>query len=156
MTRFERLLARILPFSGKGVIHRFYLRRAGDTGRWGLFLHRIVASDAPEVFHNHPWDGVSFIFGSYLEETPISAPRRVRFFNRIYRRKSHRVDIDKPTWTLFLHFKRQGPWGFHDRFARPVYFYVPEHERDGSSEHGGSPWRGPDSSRPKEDQREES
>jgi hypothetical protein len=131
----DRILGRLLPVSRKGSIHRFYVRRAGDEGRWGLFVHRIVRSDDPEVFHNHPWNGIALIFGSYIEETPTEAPRRVRVFNRIGYRRSHRAEIDRPVWTLFLHFKRQGDgsWWFHDRQGNriPIGEDV-------------VPWRGPD------------
>jgi len=128
-------LGRLLPVSRKGSIHRFYVRRAGDDGRWGLFIHRSVRSDEPEVFHNHPWSGLALILGSYVEETPDSAPRRVRILNVVGHRRSHRVEIDQPVWTVFLHFRRRGggSWWFHDRVGK----------RLGA---GGVPWRGPDES----------
>lgn len=131
----DRVLGRLLPVSRKGSIHRFYVRRAGDEGRWGLFVHRIVRSDEPEVFHNHPWDGVALVLGSYVEETPEVPPRRIRIVNRIGHRRSHRVEIDRPVWTVFLHFRRRdgGSWWFHDRAGNRM-------DVGGT----GNPWRGPD------------
>jgi hypothetical protein len=127
----DRALGRLLPASRKGGLHRFYVRRGGDHGRWGLFVHRIVRSDEPGVFHNHPWDGVALIFGSYVEETPGSPPRTVRLLNRVGHRRPHRVEIRRPTWTVFLHFRRQsdGSWWFQDRDGRRL---------------SETPWRGPD------------
>lgn len=129
----DRILGWLLPVSRKGSIHRFYVRRAGD-GCWGLFVHRIVRSDKKGVFHTHPWDGMALVLGSYVEEAPDSPPRRVRFFNRIWHRRPHRVDIDRPVWTLFLHFRRQGDWWFSDRSGQRL-------EVNGETV---SPWRGPD------------
>lgn len=134
----DRVLSWLLPTSKKGSIHRYYVHRGGDDGRWGLFIHRIVKSDDKGVFHNHPWDGVAFVFGSYLEETPTSTPRRVWLLNKIGNRRSHRVEIRKPVWTIFLHFRRKdgGRWWFHDRAGNRI---------DGKGEgHAENPWRGPD------------
>lgn len=89
--RLDSWLGRVLRASRKGSIHRFYLRRAGDEGRWGLFIHRIMQDDDKEVFHNHPWDGIALVFGSYFEETPTTPLKSVRFFNRVRHRGSHRV-----------------------------------------------------------------
>jgi hypothetical protein len=101
-----------------------------------------MRDDDVEVFHNHPWDGIAFVFGSYYEETPTTPLRLVRLFNRVRHRGSHRVELPhgKPVWTLFLHFKRQGDgsWWFHDRMGNILLHF-------GAG--GGAPtrpWRGPD------------
>jgi hypothetical protein len=139
--KLDELLGRWLPASRKGALHRFYLRRAGDKGRWGLFIHRIMRSDDVEVFHNHPWDGVALVLGSYLEETPTTPRRVVRLLNRVRHRGSHRVDLPdgKPVWTIFLHFRRQddGSWWFHDRNGNVLRYF-------GASGEPLRPWRGPD------------
>lgn len=147
MNLLDRVLGRLLPVSRKGSIHRFYLRRGseGVSGwrAWGLFVHRIVRSDAAEVFHNHPWNGVALIFGGYWEETPTTPLRWVSGLNWIGHQRSHRVEIERPTWTLFLHFERaNGAWGFHDRSRRPCD--VEGRPLAPSPGPAVSPWRGPD------------
>lgn len=139
--RIDHLLGRVLRASRKGALHRFYLRRAGDDGRWGLFVHRIMRSDDVEVFHNHPWDGVALVLGSYIEETPTTPRRLVRLFNVVRHRGSHRVELPdgKPVWTLFLHFRRRedGAWWFHDRAGKVLLYF-------GADGVPVQPWRGPD------------
>lgn len=140
MSRFDRLVdwflssALGLETSRKGPIHRFYVRRGGDDGAWGAFIHHIVEGDLPGRFHNHPWDGWAFILGWYTEETPTTPPRRVWFLNRIRARGSHRAELPpgRTVWTLFIHLRRQngGDWWFHDRA--------------GVREGDAPPWRGPD------------
>lgn len=155
----SRILA-LLPVSRKGTIDRWYIIRS----RWfsfGLKLHRIHTSDEPDVFHDHPWPGVSILLnGSYVEEHgtreldmslstlrlagfgeyPFSYDeklhfrrRRVRFLNFIHAKRLHRVEIDKPVWTLFIHGPRTNEnWGFYKRVGRRL--------RKAST----TPWRGPD------------
>ena len=116
---------------------RFYLWRGK---RWALFAHHIVKSDAPG-FHTHPWDGISILFGTYVETRLKSGPkggsndasrRRLTharwLVNFIAADVPHRIDIERPLWTLFLHFNRRNAWAIFD-----------EHGNRLATE----PWRGP-------------
>ncbi len=115
----DSVLSQLCLTNKRGSIHRYYLRRIPKSGRWGLFVHHIVASDDVGVFHNHPFDGFALIFGHYTEETPDGRLREVWFFNRIGSRRSHRIEIPKgrTVWTLFLRFRKQhgGEWWYHDK-----------------------------------------
>ncbi len=82
---------------------------------YGIFLHKIHNSDPPEVYHDHPWDGISVIFGSYTEylkpffEDGLYKYNR-KFINFIDARNHHRVEVNKPIWTLFLHGRKYNTW----------------------------------------------
>ena len=74
---------------------------------FGLFVHHIHHDELPDVFHSHPWSGVSFILGSYLEERFGEAPHLRRFFNAIRAERFHRVSLPNgPVWTVFVHGRR--------------------------------------------------
>lgn len=107
----ESILRRIFRYSTAGpALTRYYICPH-------VKLHRIHSSD--DDFHTHPWNGYSFIFGSYTEYTqkypeliyvgargPATIKHRRRWFNRVYANKSHKVEISKPVWTLFIHGNR--------------------------------------------------
>lgn len=128
----QRLL-NLLPVSRKGVIDRYYLIRS----RWGfgVKLHRIHTSDP--YFHTHPWNGLSIVLGSYSEDRVFGDGTRehrpkVRL-NYVAAHRPHRVQITKPTWTIFIHGPRfNESWSFFDDNAGTL---TPQ---------GAAPWRGPD------------
>lgn len=116
-----RLLQR-LEKSDKPILTRYYVLRS----RWlGIKIHHIKQSD-PE-FHTHPWWGLSIIFGAYREQRL----RRRGFsdslrwlFNIVSPWDKHRVVINKPVWTIFIHGPRVNEnWVYGNKAA---------------------PWRGPD------------
>lgn len=85
----------------------------------GVFLHRIHHDEDVDVFHSHPWDGISLILGSYVEEVLGSSPRRRRFFNAIRAERFHRCTLsDGPVWTLFVHGRRRNEWAVKHRDGR--------------------------------------
>ncbi len=88
---------------------------------YGVFLHHIHASD-PDLYHNHPWNGFSFIFGSYWEVFRDSpAVFRLRCgFNRLTAKRHHRVLVDRPVWTLFFHGPKCNTWEIVDDAGRKV------------------------------------
>src|SRR5262245_29578327 len=106
----EDLLKKFLRFSTAGpALTRFYLMPH-------VKLHHIKQDDSE--YHSHPWNGVSFIFGSYLEAfedlpsfqnirirrgfNKISAFRRHKVLLRIDWSKPRQVDgefVRKPVWT---------------------------------------------------------
>ncbi len=128
MGKVERLLHRVtrsLPRSvakGSGI-ERYYVKR----GKWGgVFLHRVKRSD--DRLHDHPWPAISILLtGSYRDERMHGRTRRIRRWgvNLIGHTAVHRVVIDQPVWTLFIHGPRMKGWGFVET-SNP------------------DPWRGPD------------
>jgi hypothetical protein len=102
--------------SRRETCDRYYLFQAFGCG---LFVHRIHHDEHPDVFHSHPWDGVSLIFGSYLEERFGEQPRLRRFFNVIRATGFHRVSLPNgPVWTLFVHGRRSNKWATKHRDGR--------------------------------------
>ncbi len=77
-------------------------------------LHRIHSSDAE--FHTHPWNGISIIFGRYTEiRSDEGVPTTRWFFNRVFAFIGHKVLVDRPVWTLFIHGKRRNEnWYYGD------------------------------------------
>lgn len=94
--------------SRRDNLDRYYLLQVGG---FGVFLHRIHHDEDKDVFHNHPWNGVSLIFGSYTEERFGQPPRIRRWLNRIVAPRHHRVELHAgPVWTLFVHGRRYNQW----------------------------------------------
>lgn len=77
--------------------------------RWGfgLFIHKLHTTETPGVFHNHPWDGISLIIGSYREQTRGSRPVWRTFLNYVRAERHHRVEVDSVVYTIFFHFRRK-------------------------------------------------
>lgn len=99
--------------SRRDNLDRYYLIQAFG---FGVFLHRMHHDELKDVFHSHPWNGVSFIFGSYLEERLGEPPRLRRFFNLISAPVFHRVELPTgPVWSLFIHGRRCNRWAVADR-----------------------------------------
>lgn len=90
-------------------LDRFYLFKLFG---FGVFLHRIHGSDPENVWHSHPWDGLSLILGSYREhvyETDSWYLRRL--FNWVVADKHHRVQLHRgPIWTIFCHLPKRNQW----------------------------------------------
>lgn len=83
---------------------------------FGLFVHRMHHDEQPDVFHSHPWDGVSLILGTYLEERFGGTPTFRRFFNIIRARRFHRVTLPYgPVWSIFVHGRRCNRWAVKNR-----------------------------------------
>jgi hypothetical protein len=72
-----------------------------------VFIHRIHDSDPAGTYHSHPWNGVSFIFGGYWEDLLDGTRHRRSFINFIRATRHHRVFIERPVWTLFIHAKKK-------------------------------------------------
>lgn len=94
----QTLLKKLFRYSTAGpALTRYYICPR-------VKLHHIHSSD--DDLHTHPWDGISIIFGSYDELLEDGVIYKRRFFNKIYANRKHKVMIDKPVWTLFIHAKR--------------------------------------------------
>jgi len=105
---------------GEGL-DRYYLLKLWG---FGVFLHRIHHSDPDGVFHNHPWSGLSIIFGSYIEwlyvAPGLAVLRRRRWFNWVWAKRFHSVHIRRPVWTLFFHLRKSNQWAVIDDEGRRV------------------------------------
>lgn len=90
--------------------------------RWfSIYLHKFMRSDDDRALHDHPWINCSILLrGSYVEHTidqgGINHRRkystgdvRMRWSGKL----AHRVEIDKPCWTLFIRGPVYRHWGFH-------------------------------------------
>ncbi len=81
---------------------------------FGIYIHHLMRSDYDRALHDHPWPFMSFILaGEYIEHTPQEAKKYKRF-SILFRPAMwlHRLQMDKPCWTLVIVGKRQRKWGF--------------------------------------------
>lgn len=105
-----------MRISRRDNLNRYYLLQAFG---YGVFLHHMHHDEELDVFHSHPWDGVSFILGSYLEERYGEAPMFCRFLNVIRAERFHRVSLpDGPVWSLFIHGRRKNRWAVKHRSGK--------------------------------------
>ena len=99
--------------NGKPYLTRYTVFK---TKLFSLKIHHILTSD-PVDYHTHPWDFFSLVlWGGYLEHSP-NHPRYVKRYyagNILYRPANfpHRLEIEKPAWTLFFAFGKRKKWGF--------------------------------------------
>ena len=97
-----------MKVSRRDNLDRYYILQAFGLG---LFVHYIHHDEAVDVFHSHPWDGLSFIFGGYLEERFGKSSRMRWFFNVVRAKRFHRVSLPKgPVWSVFVHGRRKNTW----------------------------------------------
>lgn len=95
-----------------------------QTPRFGIRLHKICQSDSGRDLHDHPFDFTSVILrGGYVEtrdRLAISGVARVRTKRRygpgsVVRRSAtdiHRLELDRPAWTLVFAGPYRRNWGF--------------------------------------------
>lgn len=100
--------------------------------KWlNVYLHNILQDDEDRALHDHPWNSVSFMLKGSLREvyfnrqTLAAHPmqnvnpylsRNLRpSFKPVFRSAwyAHRLEVIKPTWTLFITGRRVRDWGFH-------------------------------------------
>jgi hypothetical protein len=102
-----------MKVSKRDTVDRWYI-----FSLWGfaLFGHKIHHDEEKDVYHNHPWSGISLIFGSYCEEKLGDIPKIKWIFNFIRAKTFHRVTLPNgPVWTLFFHFRRSNRWSVVDK-----------------------------------------
>ncbi len=93
-----------MKVSRRDNLDRYYVLQAFG---FGLFVHHMHHDEEPDVFHSHPWDGISLILGSYLEERFGEMPKTRTLFNVIRATRFHRVSLpDGPVWSIFVHGRR--------------------------------------------------
>lgn len=87
---------------------------------FNVYLHKFLRSDDDRALHDHPWWNVSFILsGEYVEHMILAGGvhRAQRYVGGNIRFRgattAHRIEIDKPTWSLFFTGPVIRQWGFH-------------------------------------------
>lgn len=110
-------------------LRRYYVYRGKH--RPHIYLHHIVRSDYERACHDHPWDFVSLLLtGKYREHLAqvtffengeelavgkILPTSRVRRAGAIVIHSCydlHRLELEKPMWTLVFTGHRKRDWGF--------------------------------------------
>lgn len=109
------MLFGLIKVSKRDNVDRYYLLKLLG---YGIFLHRIHHDEDIDTFHNHPWNGFSFIFGSYVEERHGQSKKRLWFFNKILATRFHRVELPRPVWTVFVHGPKCNAWQVMDRSGK--------------------------------------
>src|SRR5258706_648975 len=94
------------------LLIRYFLFRSKLLG---IYLHRLCRSDEDRALHDHPWAFISIILTSgYVEHTPRGkqwhGPGSILLRPAKWQ---HRLELDKPAWTLVIRFRRVREWGFH-------------------------------------------
>ena len=120
----SRILDYFFPSSKKDNLERWYVLK---IGHYALFIHRALRTDDPDVFHTHPWNGLSFIIGGYREEVlefeldggeeyVDTKTQSRRFINYVRAKTPHRVELTNgPVWSIFIHGPRCNQWGVFNR-----------------------------------------
>ena len=128
----------ILSDEGAPKIHRHHLLGTGK--RVGVYLNHFVRSDAPDMFHDHPWRwGVALVLrGGYVEERRLrEGSNRTRRWlgplrlNVLRPGVFHRVELRdrRPAWTLFVHGPKVRKWGFLDAVTGAFQLWLPSDPR---------------------------
>lgn len=113
---FSVLIGFANKVSRRDNLDRYYMWQPWG---YGLFVHRIHDDELVGIYHSHPWNGFSIIFGAYSEERYGEAPRLRRFFNVIKATRFHRVTLPNgPVWTMFFHGPRFNRWAVKDKSGR--------------------------------------
>lgn len=83
---------------------------------FALFVHRIHHDEEEGIYHNHPWNGISLILGSYMEQR-FGEPLKKRWGLRWVPAKTHHR-VEGSVWTIFFHFRRSNQWTVIDETGR--------------------------------------
>jgi hypothetical protein len=85
-----------------------------------VYLHKFLRSDDDRALHDHPWINASILLsGEYTEHMILAGgvhhAKRYVAGNVRFRsaRTAHRIEIDKPCWSLFVTGPVIREWGFH-------------------------------------------
>lgn len=116
MTLFDRILSRVPYFDITGNDATVYIRRYKllQCRLGNVYLHDIRRSDGDRCLHDHPWSFVSIILaGGYFEH--MTTGRHWRRPGQLLVRPAataHRIEIDRPAWSLVFTGPRVRAWGF--------------------------------------------
>jgi hypothetical protein len=130
--RWRKRFKEVIILQGEPYLIRY---RIWSTKRCGIYLHKILRTDTDRNLHDHPFDFTSIIlWGGYWEhgrqavdhwrehlpphglvEQTFEPVRRWYGIGSIIRHWAcdlHRVELDRPAWTLFIRGPRVREWGF--------------------------------------------
>jgi len=97
--------------AGDVFMRRYKLLR---TPLGNVYLHHIRRSDEDRCLHDHPWPFVTLILaGGYREVLP--GGRRWREPGSFLSRRAtfaHRIEVDRPAWSLVFVGPKCRAWGF--------------------------------------------
>lgn len=111
-----RLLGRFEWFDITNAAGDVFMRRYKlvRTRFGNIYLHHILRSDEDLCLHDHPWSFITIILrGGYRE-----VMRHGTFWRRpgtlLIRpaRTAHRIEVDRPAWSLVLVGPKWREWGF--------------------------------------------
>lgn len=106
------------------VIYKEKINALDKVQPWpNIYIHTILKSDVDRDPHDHPWNYCTIILaGGYWEWIPTNVPSGNTIEKRkwrgpgsvLWRRANsfHRLEMDSPTTTLFIHGWRFREWGF--------------------------------------------
>lgn len=102
------LVHEYVKVSRRDTADRYYLV---SLFGFALFLHRLHKDEEKNVFHTHPWNAISLIFGYYHEQR-MGKKLKVRYgLHFLPANTPHRLELPYGTvWTLFFHFRRFNRW----------------------------------------------
>lgn len=112
----------IVGKDGTPYMRRYYLIK----NEWlRVYVHEILRSDEDPELHDHPWDFTTVLLsGGYVEEVPLNEhsnwqageTKKVQWPRfSVIRHKAedfHRLELEKPVWTLFIAGNNRRGWGF--------------------------------------------
>ncbi len=123
MTWFEKIALSRRPDFIIGGQHQPYMMRWWLITRnrfFNVYLHKFMHSDDDRALHDHPWWNVSILLsGEYVEHMILAGgvhrARKYTAGNVRFRaaKTAHRIEIDKPAWTLFITGPVVREWGVH-------------------------------------------
>lgn len=116
------------------LLTRFYIfhrKRAEGRRIFRIYIHKLLRSDAENVWHDHPWHFISIIiWNGYFEISPEGS-KRIRPGMIIFRpaRWKHRLELQGTAVTLVIAIGRSREWGFfvngsQERIAVNKYDYA--------------------------------
>jgi hypothetical protein len=119
MSKMRRILSRLDRFDIENAAGSVYMRRYKLLKtRWGnIYLHEILRSDEDKCLHDHPWPFITIILRSgYREQLPSGTFwRRPGTLLLRPARSAHRIEVDKPAWSLVIVGRKWRAWGFFTR-----------------------------------------
>jgi hypothetical protein len=119
MKIIHRLLARFAYFDIANAAGDVFMRRYKlIQSRWGnVYLHHIRRSDEDNCLHDHPWSFVTLILRGGYREVMTNGTFWRRPGTLLIRPAltAHRIEVDRPAWSLVVVGKKWRAWGFFTR-----------------------------------------
>lgn len=88
--------------------------------RANIYLHHFRHDDDDRAAHDHPWASLSIMLCGHLRELYLDAEGREHWRELtapsvVFRSAtfSHRLEVVRPAWTIFMTGRVVREWGFH-------------------------------------------